>query len=796
MGRPMDPGADWLGDKPDLDPVDRIRTRRLVLGRMFGGDQAPILIGRYRLVGLIGHGAMGRVYLGRDPWLSRLVALKFVSLSPTATARIQREAQLLARLNHPNVVAVFDTGEMEGQHFLAMEYVEGLDLGKWLATEARSGAQIVDAFRQAARGIAAAHELGVVHRDIKPENMLCGSDGRVRIADFGLASTNPSGRAGTPIYFAPELRAGANADPRSDQYAFFASLQEALEMRGDRDAPLPRWLKSAMRRGLSPDPGLRFDSMRAAERALRPQTRARGWLAAGLTVAAVAGAGATGEPDCPPQDPDVIGAAWRTDLPKTFRTRLGQPGEDAAHSTLDELDRLAVVWNETGDAACHAGRSVAVQACLSRWRAEMADTVQALLDAEAPALRDAPLAVRALEDPRECLQSETEAVPPPDVAASLSRSRALAHAGHYVKAWRALAGVDADALPPGVAASVLYERGRALAGFGESRRAIETHALAVGAASEAGNDRLAFRAATELAYALGYEEARVDEARRWLDSAEASLARLGEPVRLRANLHVTAGIVDFADGRYRDALQHYEEARTAFESLEGTELDIADTWAKTATAHIELGQNDEALDALSRAEALRVAIFGPEHLMVAETVANHGILLNRLGRTDEAIEALLRGGDVFRKVLGPEHSTVLAVEHNLGTMYEELERYDEALAHHLRAESIARVALPEDHPQIATVLDGQATALRHLDQRDRARALMTEALRIRESVLGPDHVDLAYSHANLGNLDLDAGDRASARKHYRIAVDLFERHLGPDASPTTTARKSLTAAGG
>ncbi|HEU4536493.1 MAG TPA: serine/threonine-protein kinase, partial [Polyangiaceae bacterium] len=159
-------------------------------------------LGRHRVVEAIGEGAMGRVYLGHDATLGRRVALKvlrraadFASTTRSRAhaaheARVLREAQALARLSHPNVVAVYEAGRSEAGVFLAMEYVAGGTLRSWLAAEPRGVERICDAFAQVGAGLAAAHAAGLVHRDVKPDNVLVGDDGRVRVTDFGLATAD------------------------------------------------------------------------------------------------------------------------------------------------------------------------------------------------------------------------------------------------------------------------------------------------------------------------------------------------------------------------------------------------------------------------------------------------------------------------------------------------------------------------------------------------------------------------------------------------------------------------------
>jgi tetratricopeptide (TPR) repeat protein/predicted Ser/Thr protein kinase len=262
------------------------------------------VVDRYVIVDEVGAGGMGVVYKAYDPDLGRVIALKLVGKARTArsTARLEREARAIAKLSHPNVVAVHDVGRSQEQLFIAMEYVSGASLTTWLTTERRSQRQIVDIFLQTARGLAAAHDAGLIHRDFKPDNVLVGVDGRARVADFGLAYvdasesvsdegglvgspelTPPGAPVGTPRYMSPEQHRGQRVDPRADQFSWGVSLYEALtrqrayfgadvaEIRRSvlagqmRDIPpgaaVPTWLRSLVQRVLRTDPAERFPSM-------------------------------------------------------------------------------------------------------------------------------------------------------------------------------------------------------------------------------------------------------------------------------------------------------------------------------------------------------------------------------------------------------------------------------------------------------------------------------------------------------------------------------------------------------
>lgn len=248
-------------------------------------------LGRYVVLDCLGSGGMGVVYRAHDFALDRRVSLKLLrtSGSQDEDARRERlvgEAQALARVSHPNVLVVHDVGTWEGEVYLALEHVEGETLLSWLDRGPRTPAEIRGMFLQAARGLQAIHAAGLVHRDVKPENLLVGRDGRLRVADLGLAITAGSPapeparetlRPGTPGYMPLEQHRGEPLDPRADQFSLAVALfealvgqrpygsrgasREALEARlaqgpgveVPRSAAIPPRLRRALEQSLSPD---------------------------------------------------------------------------------------------------------------------------------------------------------------------------------------------------------------------------------------------------------------------------------------------------------------------------------------------------------------------------------------------------------------------------------------------------------------------------------------------------------------------------------------------------------------
>lgn len=230
----------------------------------------PRVIGDFKILRELGRGGMGVVYLSRQLSLAREVALKLLSQEATADPqrilRFQREAALLGRMSHPNIVRVFLVGEDGPYHFLAMEYVEGTDLERVLrarqegreselpaefrANFARAAARVV---RDVAQGLGAAHAMGVIHRDVKPSNVLLGSDGRAVLADFGLARdlsvaalTRSQTALGTPYYMSPEQFRAEPPAPAADVYALGAVLYECATGRRPFEAATQEGLMAAI----------------------------------------------------------------------------------------------------------------------------------------------------------------------------------------------------------------------------------------------------------------------------------------------------------------------------------------------------------------------------------------------------------------------------------------------------------------------------------------------------------------------------------------------------------------------
>ncbi|MCA9654451.1 MAG: protein kinase [Myxococcales bacterium] len=699
----------------------------------------PVPVGdeqRFLVRAIVGQGGMGTIYLARDQRLDRDVALKMVAhrvehqrLEP----HLQQEARALAALRHEHVLQVYDLAKTKaGELFIAMEYVPGQDLRRWQS--GRSLDELLDVYLQAGRGLAAAHQRGIVHRDFKPDNVLVDEgQGRPRalVGDFGLAISESEvddeqlarggdsahhsvrGLMGTVAYMAPEQLLREPADARSDQHQFCVALWEAIA--GDRpfaeggrrleaEAPLPprpasmqRWVHGVLVRGLAFERRHRFVDMEhllgALERGWRWR-RARPWLAGvALGALGLAGLVRAWTPGPCEHAGDAMAAIWsddaRRDVDAAFRGLSVDFSDDLAGYLVDGLDEAAARWTKRSQEVCEArGRASAPdpgldrrRTCLDRWADRMGRRVERL---------------RA---------------PDPD-------PRRVARAHELVAPMLELE--DECRLPP----ALIDER---------VQLAVEE---------------------SEDAERLG----RMDEALALADEAVALARSHGTPCQAGVDGDVSGLSHELAAALYQQG--HVLRERSATEqSLQAL-----------SEAHLDaLGCDDDQRDVDIRLYMAKVTAVDLEDVERAELALQ---------------EARAQAGLLPEPALEPRRVELWKAA---GLIAAHRGDYEEARAQYQRG--LEALGDPDEHPTRAAELIGNIGVTFHHEQRyDEAAAAYDRALRLVEAALGPRHpetLDRAARRAlNSGLLAMSRGEHEQARERLQEVVDMGRPGL---AIPALTA---------
>jgi len=657
-------------------------------------------IGRYLVIGEIGSGGLGRVLRGYDPDLNRQVAIKLVrgrhgrddsEGSQRSRRRLLREAQAIARLSHPNVVAVYEVDEHEGDVFIAMEYVKGSSAREWLRTP-RSAQAILDVFNQAGRGLAAAHAAELVHRDFKPSNVLVGDDGRVRVADFGLARSFTDSEetaldkdlvasnetvtvagtvVGTPAYMAPEQLRGETVDHRGDQFSFCLSLYEALTKHRplvDRKHPvelshtdrLPRHLVAPLRRGLAQDPNERFGDMEALLAALQPPSGRRAPYVAMTALVAVVVASvlllsrssAAGNSCAVAGD---LSGLWDDTAKQQLHTAFvasTAPGAEAAFTRFrDGVDRYAQSLSDMQTKNCRDTRIRKRQStelmdlrtgCIDQRRAELGALLRLLRDKPDAALigRTRDMLFR-LPSVAECRNAASlrNAVPLPatanhDAAARLDRKLAQARA-------RLVAGKNREAVE---LATKLLPDARALGHAPTLARALLLQ-------GEALHSRDKNKAA----------EAALREAAMWADRGRDDMTR----ARAYALLIDSVGVLQ---ERKADGAVYIQLAQGVAERLDSDELRSL-VLSNTARYYWWHGDFDKALDHARKSLALAERMFGDHDVRTADALWVLGVVLSDRREHVEAKKYIERSLATYRETLGDPHPKIGKAINSLAIIY-------------------------------------------------------------------------------------------------------------------------------
>lgn len=788
--------------------VEERRAFERLHGRVLGAKSGPLQLDRYILLDRLGAGGVGVVHVAYDPELDRKVAVKLVQFKggrerrAEGQARLQREAQAMAKLAHPNVVRVYDVGSYEEGDlagagtdltktadlpaqgvFVVMELVTGQDLRHWCRAEPRSRGEILDAYRQAGHGLAEAHRAGLIHRDFKPSNVLMGEDGRARVLDFGLArvldsveatptptptpapdrpprvgDVDPlSGRVqaldtpltqtgalmGTPAYMAPEQHAGGAVDARADQFAFCAALFEALY-------------------GVRPFPGRTAKELEQSKLSDQPAPVARDQRLPARQHAAVL-RGLRADPvnrfeSMAPllreleRDPirtrnralALGGIVSLTAAAVFFAARTGDEPDPCA----TRGDRLAGVW----DATTVNRSAVAFEAIDKPYAADVWRTVERELDAYTGRWADASVAAcRAARDDGTGPQARArQACLEAGLAQIATVSRMLQEADvitaeHAVDAIGALPSIDACATADGSEVSVLPTNDPALVELGS------VEALRLGAKIEPAR-RIA-SGAVERARALG--DAGVEA---------VALVALGRVQQTAKESQVAA------DTLWRASLAAEQVARDDLAAV-----------ALVEHAHALLDQNkrfDQAGRALARARA-KLERGSPGDLLRADLAHAEGRLMRMQLRHREALERAQRGHELRVRALGERHPKVAESLTSLGFALHKRGRFRDAADAYDRALSIWKETVGPDHPRVGSTLRRMGiTAWRqgHLDQ---ALSLSEASMEIDRSAYHPRDQRVASGLEQVGSIYNAMNRPREALERKLAALEIMEAIFGP-----------------
>lgn len=790
-------------------------------------------VGRYVVLEPVGSGGMGVVYAAYDPKLDRKVALKLVRTDADVpgTARQQRllqEAQALARLSHPHVVSVHDAGSyLKDQVFLAMEFVDGGTLRGWLKAAPRSWRDTVQVFLQAGRGLAAAHAAGLVHRDFKPDNVLLGSDGRVRVTDFGLARMDADGAAapggtvaGTRGYLAPEVLAGRPADARADQFSFCVALYEALHGRRPyddgfsgppampRDVHVPARVRRVLLRGLALEPRERFPSLDALLQDLSRDagaTHARRLGLAALALAVLTGVGyfpyVRWREGLACDEGASLTGLWddaRRDAAARAFTGLSRPFATEAWRRAEPLlEAYASAWAAQTRDNCEATRVRATQTeeqyrqratCLERRRDELRALGDLLAQADEEVAGKVVQAVQSLSPVTQCgpeamaltATAEEAEANTPALWAQVARARVMRAAGRYAQGLALAKDVSERAAPGSpLQAEALLWLGMLQDLAGDSRASEKSLNEALLAAERSRQRELAAAAWTHLVNTVGVQQGRIEDGERYARHAEAVLASLGRPARLEVALSLYMGQLAWRAGRPVEAVQHLERTLALQEKELGPEhVELAHTL--NILAVVQLGQTRfaEARKTSERALALREKLLGPEHPAVAASLHVLGSIVRQMEELPTALVLTQRALTLRERALGPEHPDVAASANNLAIILTELGRLEESRPLLLRALAIRERSQGADHPEVGTTLNGLGVLafLRH--ENEEALRFFERSLAIKEKSLGKEHLSVAFAICNIGMVLHRLGREPEALSWHQRALELRLKAFG------------------
>ncbi len=837
------PGGGRVPPGVRVGAIDAERLRSAVASRLFGVDAEPVKIGRYTVLKRLGAGGMGVVYSAYDDRLDRKVAIKLLrgEASEQRRSRLLREAQALARVAHPNVIGVFEAGTFRQQVYVAMEFVRGPTLAEVEVPERGAVAAVLDWFRQAGQGLAAAHEAGLVHRDFKPENCIVGDDGRVRVLDFGLAraageesiprddfdeeeraqvkSSSDSFEApltrtgaimGTPAYMAPEQHLGGEVDARTDQFAFCISLWEklygerpfagetlaqlSLNVTGGklREAPsgrrVPTWVHRALVRGLGVHPEDRWPDMDALLEALSPERRRRVVTAVGLAGALVIGVSAfgwlaaRGEADPCAEVASEIQAAWdgatRTKIEAAFAGTQAAFAADAFKTTASALDDYTARWVDARRRTCEAS--------------QLAEDDPELFGRKMICLGRRLAEVEALT--RELGEADEDAVK--QAVQAVSSLGPIEACEDETRLAALEVDVDEATRAQMDALERLLARGQTKVQLGRYADALEIADDAVTRARELGRPRLEARALLLLG--------RVQGNLRQLEDAEQSLRealRRADVARDDGTrVEALSWLLHWVGYKQRDFAQAEEiaaDARAALERMGEVPLLEADLYDRLGSVAVERGDLEAAIADHQRALDIRVRELGERSVDVAKSRNNLGNALLRKRDYEGAERELRAARSAFEELQGPKHPYVAITSSNIGASVSEQgrasgdpeiarEHYVEAEQLYRRAIEINAAAYGPNHRSVAVSVHNLGEALRRQGRFAEALEQFDRALRLKLEVLGDDHVSVAVTRNGRGAALWALGSKEEGRAELERAWASFEA-AGDGVAPEVRA---------
>jgi tetratricopeptide (TPR) repeat protein len=828
---------------PELGVFDRVEETATGERTTDRSDRAPVApsgpapgtnVGGYVVLGRIGEGGMGVVYAARDADLDRTVALKFLDGTRSRPGgphelRLLREAQAMARLSHPNVVAIYDVGTFEERVFFAMEFVDGVDLRRWLKEETRTPDEILAVFRGAGSGLAAAHAAGIIHRDFKPGNILVDREGRPRVTDFGISralrasgemdaerpgpgddltaedsaptSSNLLAAAltrtgvvhGTPSYMAPEQHRGGPPDARSDQFSFCVALYEALYREhpfpGARSAALlddvlagrirkpprsnvPGWCRRALLRGLRPVPESRFPSMEALLAALEPPTATRRAIAVGLGGAALAVLVATlaggREPD---EDRCTGGRAqlaqvWDANRAQAVQTAFAATERAHARSSADRAIAQLDAYGRDWTAMHRA-------ACRATVRGEQSSD---LLDRRMACLNRHLSQVEGMVDlfvhraDGELVDAAIRAVEGLEPVATCDGSTSLA---------------SRVAPPPEATRPQVTDLERRidraelerLAGHPEA--AATAARVVLDAEPAVAYPPLAAQAGRVLGRSL-QDLGRPVEARDALIRAQQMAERAGDR-RLTAHIMLDLlTVIGVQQDRYGEAdlLGRLIEATLERAELRDDQEVRARLLQGLGSVAAAERRRDRAIDLAREALELRRRTHPPVSAEVADAESSLGSALTGAARFDEARPHLLEALAIHRSLYGDDHPATAVIHTNIGLMNAQDGEVAEGRKHFGAALAIFE-RVPE-HRTYPSCLSGLGSLESDAGNYELARTYHERSMAVLLERVGPDHPDVARNYHNLGIIALVTDHPDHALELYSRSLAIEEKSLGKD----------------